>query len=82
MAEIRRNRCCERAVTEAQLKDHTPTQEDLAWLFGISRRWVTELRKRGVLPEGEPLPKLVKRMARYRPEAKQAARQAKLRSRG
>jgi hypothetical protein len=52
--------------------------DDIAWLFGISRRWVTELRKRGVLPEGASLPVLVKRMARYKPEAKAAARRAKL----
>jgi hypothetical protein len=78
MVETRRNRCCDRALSKARLSDHTPTLEDLAWLFGISKRWATELRKRGVLPEGEPLPKLVKRMGRYRPEAKNAARVARL----
>lgn len=78
MAEIRRNRCCDRALEAARLSDHTPTHDDLAWLFGISKRWVGELRKRGVLPEGAPLPVLVKRMAKYRPEAKQAARKARL----
>ncbi len=73
-----RNRCCDRALTEARLSDHTPTLDDIAWLFGMSRRWATELRKRGVLPEGAPLPVLVKRMARYKPEAKRASRRARL----
>jgi len=78
MAEIRQNSCCKRAVTEARLADHTPTHEDIAWLFGISRRWVGELYKRGVFPAGAPLPVLVRRMARYKPEAKRAARKALL----
>lgn len=71
------NRCCERAVTNARLCDLNPTVHDLAWLFGISSRWVVELRRRGVLPEGESLPQLIKRMQAYRPEAKAAARKAR-----
>ncbi len=78
MAEIRLNNCCVRALTQAHLKDHTPTQEDIAWLLGISRRWVSELQKRGVLPVGAPLPVLVKRMARYKPEAKKVSRKSRL----
>lgn len=78
MAENRQNSCCVRAMAEAHLADHTPTHADLAWLFGISVRWVGELRKRGILTPDTPLPVLVKRMARYKPEAKKAGRTAKL----
>lgn len=74
MAENRRYRCCERALKGARLSDHQPTLDDLAWLFGISRRWAGELRKRGVLPEGEALPALVRRMAKYNQGAKAAQR--------
>ncbi|WP_126053587.1 hypothetical protein [Sphingomonas sp. S-NIH.Pt1_0416] len=78
MADFRQNRCCERALAQARLQDHTPTHEDIAWLFGISKRWVGELHKRGVLPAGAPLPVLIKRMARYKPDAKRASRKARL----
>ncbi len=78
MTEIRQNSCCRRAIARAHLCDHVPTLADIAWLLGISPRWAGELRKKGVLPEGAPLPVLVKRMARYKPEAKSAARRALL----
>lgn len=71
------NRCCERALTHARLCDIKPTVDDLAFLFGITPRWVVELRRRGVLPDGETLPQLVKRMEAYRPEAKGAAFKAR-----
>ncbi|MCP3732025.1 hypothetical protein M9978_16490 [Sphingomonas sp. MG17] len=72
MAENRRYSCCLKALDEAQLRDFKPTREDIAWLFSMSPRWVGELRKRGVFPRDATLPQLVKIMARYKSEARQA----------
>ncbi|WP_419685050.1 hypothetical protein [Sphingomonas sp. ID0503] len=47
---------------------------DLAWLFGVTGRWIGKLRADGVLPADAPLPDLVKRMAAYQAQARAAKR--------
>ncbi len=60
----------------ADFRDYHPTVADLAWLFGVSSRWIARLRADGVLPADAPLPELVKRMASYRVAAIEAKRTA------
>lgn len=68
MAKIRHPSALNRERTRVAFRDLKPNDEDLAWLFGITRKWVGELRKRGVLPAGEPLPELVARMMSHQRE--------------